>query len=88
VREVPPLIKVTVYPNPNFGQFKVDIKGIKVPLVMQIIDTWGQIVRSQEIVKNGQVQITDMPTGNYVLVLMYKDSKKQAYVCKVIVIDH
>jgi hypothetical protein len=88
VREVPPLIKVIVYPNPNFGQFKVDIKGIKVPLVLQMIDTWGQVVRSQVVVKSGEVQITDMPAGTYFLVLTYKDSKKQAYVCKVIVIDH
>jgi hypothetical protein len=88
VREVPPLIKVIVYPNPNFGQFKVNIKGIKVPLTMQIIDTWGQIVRTKEIIKEGEVQITDMPTGTYFLVLLYKDTKKQAYVTKVIVIDH
>ncbi|SFD06787.1 Por secretion system C-terminal sorting domain-containing protein [Chitinophaga sp. CF118] len=88
VREVPPLIKVTVYPNPNFGDFKVDIKGIKVTLVMQVFDTWGQPIRTQDIVKNGQVHITDMPKGTYFLVLTYKETKKQAYVCKVIVIDH
>ena len=88
VREVGPLIKVTVYPNPNFGDFKVDIRGIKVPLIMQIFDTWGQVVRTQEIVNNGQVHITDMPKGTYFLKLTYKETKKEAYVCKVIVIDH
>jgi hypothetical protein len=88
VREVPPLIRVIVYPNPNFGNFKVDIRGIKVPLVMQIFDTWGQLIRTQEIVKNGAVNITDMPKGTYFLTLTYKESKKQAYVTKVIVIDH
>jgi hypothetical protein len=88
VREVPPLIKVTVYPNPNFGQFKVDIKGIKSVLVLQITDTWGQAIRTQDILKEGEVKITDMPTGTYFLTLTYKESKKQAYVCKVIVIDH
>ena len=88
VREVPPLIKVVVYPNPNFGDFKVDIRGIKTPLVMQLFDTWGQIIRSKDILMNGEVHITDVPTGTYFLTLIHKDSKKQAYVCKVIVIDH
>jgi hypothetical protein len=88
VREVGPLIKVTVYPNPNFGNFKVDIRGIKVPLILQIFDTWGQVIRTQEVLMSGQVNITDMPKGTYFLRLTYKDTKKEAYVCKVIVIDH
>lgn len=88
VREVPPVIKVTVYPNPNFGQFKVDIKGIKAPLVLQMYDTWGQMIRTITVVKEGEVKITDMPKGTYFLVLKYKDTGKQAYTCKIIVIDH
>lgn len=88
VREVPPLIQVTVYPNPNFGQFKVAIRGIKTPLIMQLFDTWGQVIRKQEIVQAGEVQIRDMPKGTYFMVLTHKETMKQAYVCKIIVIDH
>lgn len=88
VREVGPLIQATVFPNPNYGQFKVTVKGIKTPLIVQIYDTWGQQVRKLEMVGQSELDIRDMPTGTYFLVLTHKESGKQAYVCKVVVIDH
>jgi hypothetical protein len=88
VREVGPLIQATVFPNPNYGQFKVTVRGIKTPLIIQVFDTWGQLVRKLEMTGQSEVNIRDMPTGTYVLTLTHKDSGKQAYVCKVVVIDH
>lgn len=88
VREVPPLIEVVVYPNPNLGDFKVNIKGIKAPLMMTLYDTWGQLIREKEIVQAGEVEFKDMPAGTYVFILKYKDTQKLAYTCKVIVIAH
>lgn len=88
VREVGPLIQATVFPNPNYGQFKVTVKGIKTPLIVQIFDTWGQQIRKTEMVGQSELNIRDMPTGTYFLVLTHKESGKQAYVCKVVVIDH
>lgn len=88
VREVGPLIQATVFPNPNHGDFKVTVRGIKTPLIVQVFDTWGQQVRRLEMVNQSEVNIRDMPAGTYVLTLTHKETKKQAYVCKVIVIDH
>jgi hypothetical protein len=88
VREVGPLVDANVYPNPNFGKFKVRVKGIKTPLILQVFDTWGQPIRQLEMTGQGEVEIKDMPVGHYVLVLTHKESKKRAYTCKVIVIDH
>ncbi|PWV45557.1 T9SS type A sorting domain-containing protein [Chitinophaga sp. S165] len=88
VREVGPLVQATVFPNPNYGDFKVTVRGIKAPLIVQVFDTWGQQVRRMEMIGQSEVRIKDMPTGTYFLVLTHKETKKQAYVCKVIVIDH
>lgn len=87
VREVGPLVVAKVFPNPNQGQFKVSVRGIKTPLIVQVFDTWGQQVRKMEMVGETEIQIKDMPKGTYVLVLTHKESKKQAYVTKVIVIE-
>lgn len=88
VREVGPLIQATVFPNPNYGQFKVTVRGIKTPLIIQVYDTWGQLVRKLEMTGQSEVNIKDMPTGSYFLTLTHKESGKQAWSCKVIVIDH
>lgn len=87
VREVGPLVQAKVFPNPNQGQFKVKVRGIKTPLIVQVFDTWGQQIRKLEMTGETEVQIKDMPKGTYVLVLTHKESKKQAYVTKVVVIE-
>jgi hypothetical protein len=88
VRAVPPLVEVIVYPVPNFGDFKVRIRGIKTAVIMELYDIWGQKVRQKEITESGEVPITDLPAGTYVLQLKHKDTQALAYTCKVIVIAH
>lgn len=87
IRAVPPFIQIVVFPNPNFGQFKVRIRGIRSVLLMQLYDTWGQVIRQQEIQRDGEVQILDMPKGMYILVLYHKGTQRVAFRQKVIVID-
>lgn len=88
VREVGPLVAVTVYPNPNWGDFKVKVRGIKKTLIMQLYDVWGQVMRRQEITGAGDVEVHNLPAGTYFLVMKEKDTQKEVYTCKVIVIDH
>ncbi|WPQ62522.1 T9SS type A sorting domain-containing protein [Chitinophaga sancti] len=88
VREVGPLVAVTVYPNPNWGDFKINVRGIKTTLVMQLYDVWGQVMRRQEITGAGDVEVHNLPAGTYFLVMKQKDTMKEVYTCKVIVIDH
>ncbi|RFS24763.1 T9SS C-terminal target domain-containing protein [Chitinophaga silvatica] len=86
IRAVPPFIQVNVYPNPNNGNFKVTIHGMRGDMIIQIRDTWSQVVRSYEA-KSGDtdIKITDLPSGAYFLVLFQKETMKVAYTCKVIV---
>jgi hypothetical protein len=88
IRAVPPMVQIEVYPNPNAGQFKVRIHGIRTPMLLQIMDTWGQQIRQQEILGDGEVEIRNMPTGTYFLVMYHKATQVIAYRCKVVVIDH
>jgi len=88
IRAVPPMIQIDVYPNPNAGQFKVRIFGIRTPMLLQITDVWGQVVRQQEILSNGEVEIRNMPAGTYFLVMYHKATQVIGYRSKVIVIDH
>lgn len=86
IRAVPPFVQIDVFPNPNQGEFKVRIRGIREPLLMQLYDTWGQVVRRQSVQTEGDVAITGMPAGTYVLVLYHKTTMKVAYTCKVVVV--
>ncbi|ASZ14464.1 T9SS type A sorting domain-containing protein [Chitinophaga sp. MD30] len=87
IRAVAPFIQIVVFPNPNFGQFKVRIRGIRSVLMMQLYDTWGQVIRQKEIQRDGEVQILDMPKGMYILVLYHKGTQQVAFRQKVIVRD-
>ncbi|MDQ0108341.1 hypothetical protein J2T02_003469 [Chitinophaga terrae (ex Kim and Jung 2007)] len=86
IRAVPPFVQINVYPNPNAGNFKVSIRGIRGDLLIQVRDTWSQSLRIYNA-KSGDtdLDITDLPSGAYFLVIYHKDTMKVAYTCKVIV---
>jgi len=83
IRAVPPLIKIDVYPNPNMGQFHVRIRGIRTPLVMQLMNTWGQVLREYDVQNDADVEIREVPAAMYFLVLYHKATQQVAYRCKV-----
>jgi hypothetical protein len=83
IRAVPPLIQIDVYPNPNMGQFHVRIRGIRSPLVMQLMNTWGQVLRQYDIQGDGDVEVREVPAAMYFLVLYHKSTQQVAYRCKV-----
>jgi len=86
IRAVPPLIQVDVYPNPNLGRFKVGIRGIRTPMVLQLLNTWGQELRRYEVQVEGDVQVKELPAGIYFLVLYHKATQAVAYRYKVVVL--
>jgi hypothetical protein len=86
IRAVPPLIQIDVFPNPNLGQFKVRIRGIRQPLHMQLINNWGQVLRNWEILNEGDVQVKELPAGLYYLLLYNNNTKAVAYRTKVVVL--
>ncbi|MBV8255510.1 MAG: T9SS type A sorting domain-containing protein [Chitinophaga sp.] len=86
IRMVPPVFSVQVYPNPNHGNFHVKIRGTKDDMFLQLIDTWGQVMRQYTVKKDADIQFTHMPSGVYYLVLINKDTNKKVYTTKVIVL--
>ncbi|WP_143305176.1 T9SS type A sorting domain-containing protein [Chitinophaga vietnamensis] len=87
VRAVPPFVQIDVFPNPNNGKFKVRIRGIRGALLLQLRDTWSQVMRQYPVERDGDVDISNLPAGAYFLVLYHKDMMTVAYTCKVIVVQ-
>ncbi|MEC5142507.1 T9SS type A sorting domain-containing protein [Chitinophaga sp. 212800010-3] len=87
IRAVPPFVQIKVYPNPNNGNFKVSIRGIRGEMLLQLHDTWSQVMRRYQVMKDIDVNISNLPSGTYFLVLYHKETMKVAYTCKVIVVN-
>jgi len=65
------------------GQFHVRIRGIRTPLVMQLMNTWGQVLREYDVQNDADVEIREVPAAMYFLVLYHKATQQVAYRCKV-----
>ncbi|NSL88226.1 T9SS type A sorting domain-containing protein [Chitinophaga sp. Mgbs1] len=85
IRAVPPFVQIDVFPNPNAGRFTVRVRGVRGDLTLQILDTWSQIMRQEKIARDKDVNISDLPSGAYFLVIYNKDTQKVVYTTKVIV---
>ncbi|HWV66510.1 T9SS type A sorting domain-containing protein [Chitinophaga sp.] len=85
VRAVPPFVQIKVFPNPNNGNFRVTIRGIRGEMLMQLHDTWSQVMRQYVVKRDADVSISDLPSGVYFIVIYHKDTMKVAYTCKVVV---
>ncbi|NLR56976.1 T9SS type A sorting domain-containing protein [Chitinophaga polysaccharea] len=85
VRAVPPFVQINVFPNPNNGTFKVQLRGIRGAMLLQMRDVWSQVMRQYEVKSDMDIDIRDLPSGVYFLVIYHKDTMKLAYTCKVIV---
>jgi hypothetical protein len=60
--------RIDVYPNPsNTG--KINITGIHLPYKYQLIDTKGSIIRQETISDADQVDLANVPSGIYFLIL-------------------
>lgn len=85
IRAVPPFVQIKVFPSPNNGNFRVTIRGIRGDMLMQLHDTWSQVMRQYEVRRDADVSISDLPSGVYFLIIYHKDTMKVAYTCKVVV---
>ncbi|KAA2240249.1 T9SS type A sorting domain-containing protein [Chitinophaga agrisoli] len=86
IKPVPPLIQIDVYPNPNFGQFHVRIRGIRAAMKLQVINTWGQQLRMYNVERDADIAVRELPASIYYLVLSYEATQVIAYRTKVVVI--
>jgi hypothetical protein len=68
IREVPWGIGIDVWPNPSPGLTHIRIHGIKHPIRMQVVDTWGQVLYKYTIGNDAVVDLSRLAAAPYFLV--------------------
>lgn len=86
IRPVPPLKQVEIFPNPNYGRFKVRISGVRAFMRMQITNAWGQVLRQYDVDQERNIEVTDMPAGTYFVVIMHKETQVVTHTAKIVVL--
>ncbi|WP_168208758.1 T9SS type A sorting domain-containing protein [Chitinophaga sp. XS-30] len=86
IRPVPPMKQVEIFPNPNYGHFKVRISGVRTAMRMQITNAWGQILRQYDIDQEGDISVTGLPAATYFLVIMHKGTQVVMHTAKIVVL--
>lgn len=86
IRAVPPLQKVDIFPNPNYGHFKIRISGVKGAMVAKITNTWGQALREYEINGERDIEVTGLPAAMYFITITYKETGAIFHQAKIIVL--
>ncbi|WP_343701487.1 T9SS type A sorting domain-containing protein [Chitinophaga sp.] len=87
IKAVPPFLRVDVWPNPNMGQFEVRVRGQQTELLMQIVNSMGQLVEQYEIAGERTIRVQHLAKGTYLLVFYDKATQRLVRTFKVIVID-
>jgi hypothetical protein len=67
--EFPSGLKVTVFPNPNRGQFTVRAEGLQETLQLSLTDSNGREMMKKEMTSPGEfrIEMTSQPKGQYLL---------------------
>lgn len=78
-------VKVTIYPNPTHERLNVELSGLNsdLPLEYQLYSQTGVLLQSRKSIGNPfTIDFSTYPTGIYILILKYKDSKSDWKVFK------
>ncbi len=73
-QEVSWAVGIKVWPNPSPGQTHVQVLGLQHPIIMQLVDTWGQVLRQYAISNDGIYDLRKLADAVYFLV--FRDPKK------------
>lgn len=68
IRKVSWFYRITVYPNPNNGNFRVDLFGIDKTVRMNMYDMAGRLMKSILLTAQSNPVSVNIPSGTYVLV--------------------
>ncbi|PSL43017.1 putative secreted protein (Por secretion system target) [Chitinophaga niastensis] len=88
IRQVPWLIKVTVSPNPNDGNFRITLFGIHHKLHMVMHDVAGRERDNRIISGDTSISKTDLPAGIYILTFYDTEQSNQVVQSVKVVIVH
>lgn len=68
IRRVSWFYRITVYPNPNNGDFRVDLFGIDKKIRMNMYDMTGRLLNTRLLTEQSNPVSVKLPAGAYVLV--------------------
>jgi hypothetical protein len=88
IRPVPWLVQITISPNPNDGNFKITIFGIRHKLRMVIHDVVGRERDSRIISGDTLISKADLPAGLYILTFYDTEESNQKVFSSKVVIVH
>lgn len=86
IRAVPPNKKVEIFPNPNYGQFKIKVLGYRTPMILHLTNVWGQVIREYRVRSEASIEVTNIAAATYFVVLYEESSKRIVYRNKVLVL--
>lgn len=77
IRKVPWFYRITVYPNPNAGLFRVDLFGIDKSILMEMYDVAGRLQKSQLLTSQSNLISWKIASGTYILVFYDTENKNK-----------
>ncbi|WP_341843170.1 T9SS type A sorting domain-containing protein [Chitinophaga caseinilytica] len=87
IREVPPFLRLDVFPNPNFGNFQVRVRGLQSKLLMQIVSSVGQVMEQYHIEGERTIYVNNLAKGTYVLVFYDRQTGRLVRTFKIVVLE-
>lgn len=87
IQEVPPYLRIDVFPNPSFGDFQVRVRGVQSNLLMQIVSTMGQVMNQYAIEGEKTIYVNDLAKGTYVLVFYDRATSRLVRTVKIVVLE-
>lgn len=88
VQTVPWGIGVEVWPNPSPGTTHVRITGIKHSIILQVVNTWGQIVRQYNLNYDSIIDLDHLSDAVYFIVVRDPKRNNQKVKTVKLVVQH
>lgn len=81
-----PNLSVSLYPNPNNGQFNLRVAGNERMYKVLVTDESGKFVRELDVVSNAKVIVSGLSSGTYIVQVPARGNEK-AFTQKVVVVQ-
>lgn len=88
IQTVPWGIGVEVWPNPSPGPTNVRITGIKHNILLQVINTWGQVLQQHTLNNDGIIRLDYLPDAVYFIVVRDPKKNNQKITTVKLVVQH
>jgi hypothetical protein len=69
-----PMSAIMIYPNPSTGIFNIDLQGLENTVKMEVLNSRGQLIYTNELNESYQLDLTAQPKGVYFIRLVNSTS--------------